>query len=209
MATHPFILLGDLTVPSFCFPKWPGADLQGHPSVHWPLTFDLYDLAQKVRQTNPPGICMRWHGGKLDCRPAETGLAQSSWALVGQKPLIKETVDIHQEGEIWLPHLLLRFPHLCCFLPAPWAHPHCQKELAPGLEFQWSHGEKMHHEIIWLLQKGLPSAFSLGLFPLHSVLNHYGLVLSLLPGNAVHIKRKKKKKGKPSFKQNRMQDFRR
>lgn len=190
VATHPFTLLGDLTIHSFCFPKWPGADLKGHPSVHWPLTFDLYDLTQKVRQTNPPGSHTRWQGWRLGCWPAEMGQTWPRWGLVGQKSLIKETVDIHQGGEIWLSHLLLRFPHPCFFLPAPWAHPHCQKELAPRLEFQWSHEEKMHHEIIWLLQKGLPSAFSLGLFPLHSVLNHYGLVLSFLPGN-VHVKEKK------------------
>lgn len=51
------------------------------------------------------------------------------------------------------------FPHFCktpqnFLLPSCLLSPSCcQKELAPGLEFQWSHEEKMHHEIIWLLQR--------------------------------------------------------
>ena len=36
----------------FC-PKGPGVDLRGHPSVIWPLTFDMGDLTQKGELDQP------------------------------------------------------------------------------------------------------------------------------------------------------------
>ena len=41
--THPHILRGNPTMHSPCGLKGPGVDLRGHPSVIWPLTFDMGD----------------------------------------------------------------------------------------------------------------------------------------------------------------------
>ena len=48
----------------------------------------------------------------------------------------------------------------------------------------------MHHEITWLLQKRLPSAFSLGPSPALSLGNRYCLVLFLLLGVSILISEK-------------------
>ena len=51
--TRPHTLRGSLTMHSPFCPKGPGVDLRGHPSVIWPLTFDMGDLTQKGELDQP------------------------------------------------------------------------------------------------------------------------------------------------------------
>lgn len=164
-----------------CCPKRPGADPKGHPSVSWLLTSDLWPHPQ--RWAAPTHQDFEW-GNMEGVDPQRWGWCDHHGPWLGWSPKnyrLRKQWSMNQGAETRRLHLSW------CLLPVPWAQPLRQKELAPGLGFQQSHEQKMRHEITRLLHKRLPSAFSLGLSPLHSLGTHCDLVSSPLYEDIVHM----------------------